>query len=65
MSKLKPCPFCGGKADIDGEWVFCKDCGVGYEKVTIKKSISAWNKRIGEKMGQIKGSKINKEGSSY
>lgn len=26
MAELKPCPFCGGKAYIDREEIFC-DCG--------------------------------------
>ena len=50
--KLKPCPFCGGHAIIDGcddtLWiVICKECNVsiGY-KETECEAIDAWNKRV-------------------
>ena len=50
--KLKPCPFCGGEAIIDGcddtLWiVICKECNasIGY-KETKEEAIEAWNKRI-------------------
>ena len=51
--KLKPCPFCGGKA---AAWestfcvwkVFCTECGAN---ITLNKDENAdvlWNKRVGE-----------------
>ena len=50
--KLKPCPFCGGKAIIDGcdetLWiVICKKCNasIGY-KETEREAIEAWNMRV-------------------
>ena len=50
--KLKPCPFCGGEANImhmDGYpyWVYCEDCGVKvYGRILDKEeSIRAWNRR--------------------
>ena len=50
--KLKPCPFCGGKAIIDGcddtLWiVICKKCdaSIGY-KETECEAIDAWNSRV-------------------
>lgn len=50
--KLKPCPFCGGEAIIDGcddtLWiVICKECNasIGY-KETKEEAIEAWNWRI-------------------
>lgn len=50
--KLKPCPFCGGKAIIDGcddtLWiVICKECNasIGY-KETEQEAIDAWNSRV-------------------
>lgn len=52
--KLKPCPFCGGKAIVDGcddtLWiVICKECNasIGY-KETEQEAIDAWNTRKGE-----------------
>ena len=52
--KLKPCPFCGGKAIIDGcddtLWiVICKECNasIGY-KETEQEAVEAWNTRKGE-----------------
>ena len=50
--KLKPCPFCGGHAIIDGFddtlWiVICKECNasIGY-KETKEEAIEAWNRRV-------------------
>lgn len=50
--KLKPCPFCGGHAIIDGcddgQWiVICKECAtsIGYNE-TKQEAIDAWNWRI-------------------
>ena len=50
--ELKPCPFCGGKAENEVDWIFCKDCGVGYEDIDIKQAISAWNKRSYKPLGK-------------
>lgn len=49
--KLKPCPFCGGKAEFDEtreqeHFVFCKDCGgmtVPFD--TQQEAAEAWNFR--------------------
>lgn len=38
---LLPCPFCGGAPNIDGGWVHCVDCGVGYET----DDMGLWNRR--------------------
>nr|DAF29334.1 MAG TPA: restriction alleviation protein [Caudoviricetes sp.] len=50
--KLKPCPFCGGHAIIDGcddgQWiVICKECAtsIGYNE-TKQEAIEEWNWRI-------------------
>lgn len=54
-NKLKPCPFCGGRAEYvrnfwrDGEWaVMCVGCHVtsstSYEKKATARKV--WNKRI-------------------
>lgn len=52
--KLKPCPFCGGKAyanETDWKgwwhgWVICEKCGAKIEKQTKDEAIEAWNKRV-------------------
>ena len=62
MRELKPCPFCGGEAEIFSWYikgianrlhynVRCKDCGCtrrSREYRTTKKAIEAWNRRAGE-----------------
>lgn len=55
--ELKPCPFCGGKAEIGSEHndrgaIYCK-CGAKIEfggcGVELKlKAIEAWNRRVGK-----------------
>ena len=55
-TKLKPCPFCGGKAYIhdaicdDGAYLFtfvqCHTCKANIEGFSSKeKAIEAWNRR--------------------
>lgn len=58
MSELKPCPFCGGKADAQntyaiGVWeAFCTVCGAhtGYPAggCTEAEAIEAWNRRAND-----------------
>jgi Lar family restriction alleviation protein len=50
-NKLKPCPFCGGEAQIQGghfrgAWIMCLDCFVEtpFFKSVIA-AIAAWNRR--------------------
>jgi len=54
--KLKPCPFCGGKAvyefyadeDMDFEWhyVICTNCSIKTQEKKIgRDAIKAWNRR--------------------
>lgn len=56
IQNLKPCPFCGGKADFDYDdsgynWVFCTKCGVTtdtdmhYEFDARLRLAKAWNTR--------------------
>lgn len=61
MTKLKPCPFCGGEAitysqDIDmyGNLMYgviCKNTGCGMIPsiyLSKEQAIEAWNRRAGE-----------------
>ena len=53
MNELKPCPFCGGKAEIVSmgvdrqvSVVLCEECGGGTMlKETEAEAIDAWNRR--------------------
>lgn len=57
---LKPCPFCGGEADIyysngEGIWkIMCKKCFLRVEdgfkpRVVTKETLIAWwNERVGD-----------------
>ena len=50
---LKPCPFCGGKAELFGTgkdgifYVECLECDVDSNFDTPEEAITAWNRRIG------------------
>ena len=53
-NKLKPCPFCGNKENLELElWVislrlFCPSCGChGPTGGTKQEAIGAWNRRAG------------------
>lgn len=65
-TKLKPCPFCGGKPDLgsyssSGNWiVVCSKCEAEtqiYE--TEQKAVKAWNTR------HIEDDNVNYESTSY
>ena len=55
MDELKPCPFCGGKAEVDRTWwweeweyyVYCSQCHVKTAKYHFdaEEAIEAWNMR--------------------
>lgn len=52
MTDLKPCPFCGGRAEWqtdtgpmdEGYWEYieCQNCGAKHE-------VDKWNTRVGDK----------------
>jgi len=60
--KLKPCPFCGAKADYDENMgvILCSDCAFYYEVPTnIKEIAPLWNRRPSVEAGkEDKGEKI-------
>ena len=47
--ELKPCPFCGGRATLEGNdyfWVECTSCDAMTRGSEDKqKAIEAWNRR--------------------
>lgn len=60
MNELIPCPFCGGKAELEHEYIFgfdystikCKKCGVKTAPIKVSSTYSsdelaaeAWNRR--------------------
>lgn len=51
-TKLLPCPFCGGEAELNDNypteciWCECKECGASSEgDLDRNKAIGEWNKR--------------------
>lgn len=51
--KLKPCPFCGGKAGVcrtsgdETYHVVCRKCRVSTDSIPfMEQAIEAWNKRV-------------------
>lgn len=52
MSKLKPCPFCGGEAEYDNSdvspssWIVCKNCGARSASTRNSDAGRFWNARV-------------------
>ena len=64
MSNLKPCPFCGGKAELINRkryalpnecYVLCLNCGAssGADYDETKNVIKQWNTRVKEVTNDI------------
>lgn len=56
VPKIKPCPFCGGKAIVDKNQnsVSCADCHMGTSWTdSIEDAIKTWNRRVGN--GKVDG----------
>ncbi len=61
MYELKPCPFCGEKAEIiplagiRAKYIQCKNCGISSEVSDNDKTlIELWNRRIGNAIDRSK-----------
>lgn len=53
MDKLKPCPFCNGKAGVYEFYTLykaqCNCCGCGtLQRKSKEQAIEAWNRRVKE-----------------
>lgn len=66
--ELKPCPFCGGKAETSNNkfertllsWVYCTSCGsAGGYRYTEAEAIEAWNTRIDVEQGAVPATEEN------
>lgn len=57
MKELKPCPFCGGEAEMQhamGEWwALCPICKANVDgKNTEQRAVEAWNSRAATTIGK-------------
>lgn len=62
-TELKPCPFCGGKAEwyyhSPGGFILCKKCKASTdifelhdEEICKEVAFEAWNRRVGDTDGK-------------
>jgi len=56
MAKLKPCPLCGGEAEINRVGMYvqirCTKCPLDFGRYWfgyVKKAIDMWNERVGDR----------------
>lgn len=45
LGELLDCPFCGGTAMENDDWVYCDGCGAGFEIRNKKLRRRIWNTR--------------------
>ncbi len=61
-ANLRPCPFCGGEADISHDHTVeeshaygCRKCGVWFNDYLADDPIAAWNRRADTRPAPVEG----------